>query len=78
MLGEAHLHLIDRLVMEPAAQIGQDCAHGAEKRVIVLEPLLCEIDDRKRPVVPVAVDWEDEELLGKDAHLLGPPSDVVI
>lgn len=33
--------LTNRLIVEPPAQIDQDCAHIAKERVVVLKPLHC-------------------------------------
>ena len=46
------------------------------ERVVVLDALIAEVDQRQRPVIPVTVDRADQHVLGKDVDLVHPTAHV--
>ena len=46
--------------------MGEDAVVAAAERVEVLEPLVVKVNQRERPVVAVAVDRADEQILGEE------------
>mmetsp|Transcript_87032 Transcript_87032/g.173829 ORF Transcript_87032/g.173829 Transcript_87032/m.173829 type:complete len:222 (-) Transcript_87032:40-705(-) len=66
------LLLIIRFVGQPSAQVGKNHALTAEERIIILKTLEFEVDDGKRPMVSMAVDGNNDQLLLEDVDLLGP------
>ena len=69
------LLLVHVLVVEVPAERGEHSPRRAPERIKVLDLLQVKVDERERPVIPIAMNGHDEHVHGEDVHLLalGPP-----